>query len=356
MTVSEDTAKYLLDHVSTAVLLFDETLCLSTMNISSEHLLSISCKQAEGIKLEELLPNNLALEEIICKSLTQGSPITEYEITLNLPSLSTILVDCTVAPVPIPGDGDGLLMELTNSDALNRISRKQRLIQQQMTAKESSRAMAHEIKNPLGGIRGAAQLLEQELDDSAVREYTQIIISEADRLRNLVDRMMTPHKQLNLQETNIHEVLEYVCSLVEAEATVGFTLERDYDPSLPAFAADREQLIQALLNVVRNAAQAIPPDGLIVVKTRIEYQVNIIDQPWNLAIKITVQDNGPGIPPEIEDSIFFPMITGRAQGSGLGLSIAQTLIQKHGGLIEYQRNNKLTEFTVLLPLENYHDR
>jgi len=216
--------------------------------------------------------------------------------------------------------------------------------------------MAHEIKNPLGGIRGAAQLLEQELTDESLREYTQIIISEADRLRNLVDRMMAPHKQLSLQKINIHEVLEYVCSLIQAEAENPFELTRDYDPSLPEFEADREQLIQALLNVVRNAIQAIPENGEILIQTRIQYQANIVEKTYNQAMKINIQDNGPGIPAEIEDSVFFPMITGRAEGSGLGLSIAQSLIQKHGGLIEYHRRDEVTEFSILLPLERQYEQ
>lgn len=356
MTVSENIAKYLMDNMNTAVLLFDEDLHLSTMNIASEHLLSLSCRQVIGTHLNDLLPNNKSLQEIIEKSLTQGNTITEYEVSINLPSMTSILVDCSVSPITVPGNGNGLLMELINSDSLNRISRKQNLVLQQTTAKESTRAMAHEIKNPLGGIRGAAQLLEQELSDESLREYTQIIISEADRLRNLVDRMMAPHKQLSLQNVNIHEVLEYVCSLIQAEAENPFELTRDYDPSLPEFEADREQLIQALLNIVRNANQAIPEKGEILIQTRIQYQASIVEKTYHQAMKINIQDNGPGIPPEIEDSVFFPMITGRAEGSGLGLSIAQSLIQKHGGLIEYHRRDEVTEFTILLPLERHYEQ
>ncbi len=355
MPITNVTAKFLMDNMNTAVLLLDEDLTLSSMNVASEHLLSMSCRQVVGYRLNELLPNNPSLQGVIEKSLTQGGTITEYEVNIHLPNMNSVMVDCSVTPLSKPGEGNGVLMELIDSDSVNRISRKQKLLQQQSTAKESTRAMAHEIKNPLGGIRGAAQLLEQELEDESLREYTQIIISEADRLRNLVDRMMTPHKQSILRKINIHEVLEYVCSLIQAEAKNPFTLTRDYDPSLPELNADREQLIQALLNVARNAVQAIPEQGEILVQTRIEYQPNIVDTTWNLAIKINIQDNGPGIPEDIEDSIFFPMITGRPEGTGLGLSIAQSLIQKHGGLIEYQREDDVTVFSILIPLENHHE-
>jgi two-component system nitrogen regulation sensor histidine kinase GlnL len=354
MPIPAAVAKTLFDNLNTAVLLFEDDMRLSAMNIASEHLLSVSCRKVKGMTMDTLLPNNKSLRSMAKKALTLGSPITEYEISIHLPSLNSILVDCTISPITTPGNGCGLVMELVSTDSVNRISRKQSLIQQQSTAKESSRAMAHEIKNPLGGIRGAAQLLARELPDDRFREYTQIIINEADRLRNLVDRMMTPHRQLNIEKINIHEVLEYVCSLIEAEARLPFNLVRDYDPSLPELKADREQLIQALLNVIRNAVQAIPTEGEIVIQTRIQYQVSIINHTYNLALRINIQDNGPGIPAEIEDSIFFPMITGRAEGSGLGLSIAQSLIQKHGGLIEYTRDNDLTVFTILLPLDNDH--
>lgn len=356
MPISASIAKYLIDNMNTAVLLFGENMTLSTMNVASEHLLSVSCRQVKGLRLDLLLPNNENLMEVIGKAMTQGSAITEYEVSIHLPSMQSTVVDCTVSPIAVPGSGNGLIMELINSDSVNRISRKQNLIQQQTTAKESTRAMAHEIKNPLGGIRGAAQLLARELPDERFQEYTQIIINEADRLRNLVDRMMTPHKKLNINKVNIHEVIEYVCSIIEAEAKRPFNLVRDYDPSLPELEADRELLIQALLNVVRNAVQAIPEKGEIVIRTRVQYQASIINRTYNLALCINIQDNGPGIPPEIEESVFFPMITGRAEGSGLGLAIAQSLIQKHGGLIEYHREDDLTNFTILLPLENDHEQ
>ncbi len=351
MPISETVAKYLIDNLNTAVLLFDSACRLETMNVASEHLLSMSCKQVQGTHIKELLPNNPALNEIMNRALEQGNTTTEYEITIHLPSMTTMLVDCSISPLAVPGDGQGLLVEMVSCDSLNRITRKQNLVQQQTTAKESTRAMAHEIKNPLGGIRGAAQLLEQELDDESLHEYTGIIINETDRLRKLVDRMMAPHSKIVLTTFNIHEVLEYVCSLIKADAKKRFEVMRDYDPSLPNVNADREQLIQAFINLARNAVQAIADNGKIIVQTRVRYQANILDTTWKTAMRISILDDGPGIPAEIEDHIFFPMITGRAEGTGLGLSIAQSLIQNHGGLIEYQRTEPWTEFSVLLPME-----
>mgnify|MGYP002621766087 CR=1 FL=1 len=215
--------------------------------------------------------------------------------------------------------------------------------------------MAHEIKNPLGGIRGAAQLLEMELDNEGLYEYTKIIINESDRLRNFIDRMLTSSAQAEKKAMNIHEVLEYVVSVVTAENSHSINIEKDYDPSLPDITADREQIIQALLNLLRNAIQAIDEDGLITLRTRVQRQVTIQNQLNRHVIVIDIIDDGPGIPPEIEAGAFYPMITGRAEGTGLGLSIAQQLVQSHGGLISYERKNDNTYFTILLPTEQRHE-
>ena len=211
--------------------------------------------------------------------------------------------------------------------------------------------MAHEIKNPLGGLRGAAQLLERELDGSELREYTQIIINEADRLRSLVDRMLVPNGKRSLSRVNVHEVLEYVQSLVVAEADARLRVDRDYDPSLPALLADRAQLIQAFLNILRNAVQAAGAGGNVMLRTRIKRNCTIRHQHFKLAVQIDVIDDGPGVAPEIERDMFYPLVTTRTDGMGLGLSIAQSLIQAHDGSIEYERIDGKTCFHVLLPLE-----
>jgi two-component system nitrogen regulation sensor histidine kinase GlnL len=217
------------------------------------------------------------------------------------------------------------------------------------------RGLAHEIKNPLGGIRGSAQLLQRELASEELREYTQIIMDESDRLQSLVDRMLGPNKPLLLEPINIHKVLERVRQLVQVEAPVGVSIERDYDPSIPQVNGDGDLLIQAILNIVRNAAQAVGVRGRILIRTRIHRQVTIGNKRNRLVVKIDVEDNGPGIPDALMGQIFYPMVTGRAEGTGLGLSIAQSLINQHGGLIECISEPGLTVFSIFLPLEMGHD-
>lgn len=226
---------------------------------------------------------------------------------------------------------------------------------QQNAARMLLRGLAHEIKNPLGGLRGAAQLLDQELPDDELREYTRIIIEESDRLQSLVDRMLAPNKPPHKSLINIHRVLERVRQLVQVEAPVGVKLNRDYDPSMPALYGDGDQLIQAILNIVRNAAQALGDKGKITIRTRIHRQVTIGLNRHPLVAKIDVVDDGPGIKAELLNQIFYPMVTGRAEGTGLGLSIAQSLISQHGGLVECESKPGETIFSIFLPLEKKHE-
>ena len=250
-------------------------------------------------------------------------------------------------------DGDEeILVELVDADAYVRVMQETRQQTIQQAAKESIQGMAHEIKNPLGGIRGAAQLLEGELEDDELREYTQIIINEADRLRNFIDRMLTTSGQPVKSKMNIHEILEYVISIVNAEDTKSQNIIKDYDPSLPDMQADREQIIQAVLNLIRNAVQAIGDNGSITLKTRIRRNVTIQNKLNRYVIELNIIDDGPGVPEEIESGVFYPLVTGRAEGTGLGLSIAQRLIQSHGGLINYERKENNTCFSILLPVES----
>jgi two-component system, NtrC family, nitrogen regulation sensor histidine kinase GlnL len=217
--------------------------------------------------------------------------------------------------------------------------------------KELIRNLAHEIKNPLGGIRGAAQLLETEVAGSELCEYTQVIIKEADRLQTLVDRLLAPHRHpRRIGEVNIHEVFERVRSVVLAEYPNGLAIERDYDASLPDFRGDKEQLIQALLNLVRNAAQALCGAGTIRLTTRIARQGTIDKVRYRLALDLHVIDDGPGVPDEIRDRIFYPLVSGREGGTGLGLTLAQTFVQQHGGMIECDSRPGRTDFRILLPL------
>ena len=256
-----------------------------------------------------------------------------------------------ITPIIVNDVAEEILVELVDADAFVRVMQEVNQQTVQKAAKESVQGMAHEIKNPLGGIRGAAQLLERELDNKELMEYTRIIIHESDRLWNFIDRMLTTSSQPSKSVMSIHEVLEYVVSIVCAENTRCLNIKKDYDPSIPSINADREQIIQAILNLLRNAVQAIDDDGVITLKTRIQRQVTIQNRLNRHIIELNIIDDGPGIPPEIESGAFYPMITGRAEGTGLGLSIAQQLIQLHGGLINYERKDSNTCFSILLPME-----
>jgi len=248
-----------------------------------------------------------------------------------------------------------ILVELQQVDNHLRISKEEQLLTQQNTARLLVRGLAHEIKNPLGGLRGAAQLLDLELNDPELKEYTQIIIAESDRLQGLMDKMLGPNKLPNKKTLNIHEVLERVRQLVQAEASGGLIIKSDYDPSIPDIQGDKDQLIQAILNIVKNAVQAVESKGEILIKTRIHRQMTIGRKRHKLTAQIDIVDNGPGINADMMGQIFYPMITGRADGTGLGLSIAQSLINQHSGLIECHSEPGHTVFTIFLPLEVGHD-
>jgi two-component system nitrogen regulation sensor histidine kinase GlnL len=262
-------------------------------------------------------------------------------------------VHVVVAQTDRPGE---VIVELLPLEAQARQDREERLIDQAQANKELIRNLAHEIKNPLGGIRGAAQLLEMEIDSKDLKEYTRVIIHEADRLQTLVDRLLAPHRRPHVVgDVNIHEVCERVRSLILAEFPRGLKVVREYDISIPEFRGDREQLIQAVLNIAHNACQALADriaagDAQLVFRTRIARQVTFGKQRYRLALELHVIDNGPGVPDSIRDRIFFPLVSGREGGSGLGLTLAQTFVQQHHGLIECDSVPGRTDFKILIPL------
>jgi two-component system nitrogen regulation sensor histidine kinase GlnL len=343
----------ILDNLTTAVLTFDADLRLTSINPAGEMLFEISAKKAVGQRLAELLPHARLAMKTLNQTLESRHPITARGVPLKLPGNRTITVDCTVTPLTDAAP-DALLVELTQVDRLLRLARDESMLERQAANRAVMRGLAHEIKNPLGGLRGAAQLLERELPDKSLKEYTRIIIHEADRLRNLVDRMMGPHKPLKKKPVNVHEILEHVRKLMLVEVPVGLTLERDYDPSLPEFEGEPEQLIQAVLNIVRNSAEAIQHQGVIRLRTNIERSFTIGQKRHRLVLRADIEDNGPGIPEEIQEHIFYPMVTAKPGGTGLGLSIAQDIVAKHGGLIECHSRPGHTVFSIYLPLENGH--
>jgi two-component system nitrogen regulation sensor histidine kinase GlnL len=343
----------MLDNLTDAVLLFDQTLSLEYINMPGEILFAVSARQVLGSKAHQVFFfSDQSVEADMRRALDAGAALTKCNVLLSL-SLQPVTVNITMSPL-LDEPKPFLLVEVQPVDRHLRISMEEQLIAQQNAAKMLLRGLAHEIKNPLGGLRGAAQLLDRELEEDQ-REYTRIIIEESDRLQSLVDRMLAPNKPLHKSLLNIHRVLERVRQLVQAEAPAGVSLIRDYDPSIPDLQGDNDQLIQAILNIVRNAAQAVGAKGTIVIRTRIHRQVTLGHRRHPLAVKIEVIDDGPGIQPELLNQIFYPMVTGRAEGTGLGLSIAQSLINQHGGLVECASVPGNTVFSIFLPLEKEHE-
>lgn len=347
-------AQRILENLTCAVLILDGELRLTSINPAGEMLFEVSAKKALGNKLIELLPHSQRLVRALHETLESRHPFTVRGLRLSLPGPRTVTVDCTVTPLSDGVHNDGLLVELAQVDRLLRMARDENLLERQVANRAVMRGLAHEIKNPLGGLRGAAQLLERELPDNSLKAYTRIIIHEADRLRNLVDRMIGSYQPPNREPVNIHEVLEHVRRLTLVEVPVGLDIERDYDPSLPLLVGDRDQLIQALLNIVRNSVEAMENRGHVRLRTRCERQLTIGGIRHRLALRIDVEDDGPGIPEELQDRIFYPMVTGKPGGTGLGLSIAQDIVSRHGGLIECASRPGQTVFTIYLPLEHGH--
>ncbi|MCR4302449.1 MAG: nitrogen regulation protein NR(II) [Sulfuricaulis sp.] len=352
--MSSDTPPRIIENLTTAVLTFDAALRLTSINPAGEMLFEVSAKKVIGQILTELLPQARLAIRTLARTLESRHPFTARGVRLKLYGTRTITVDCMVTPVM---DGDphtALIVELTQIDRLLRLARDESMLDRQVANRAVMRGLAHEIKNPLGGLRGAAQLLERELPNNSLKEYTRIIIHEADRLRNLVDRMMGPHQPLKKKPINIHEILEHVRKLMLVEVPVGLSIEREYDPSLPEFEAEPGQLIQAVLNIVRNSAEAIQHQGTIRLRSGIERSFTIGQQRHRLVLRVDIEDNGPGIPEEIQHHIFYPLVTAKPGGTGLGLSIAQDIIAKHGGLIECRSRPGHTVFSLYLPLGNGH--
>ncbi len=350
--------KQILENLSTAVLMLNKDLGLEYANPASEMLLEASLRRLEQADVKDWFPASVLESANLREAFLSGHPYTLREAKLRTLAGHELTVDYSVNPLFI-GRTKYLLIEIQPRDRLMRIEREEDLLTQHATARSLVRGLAHEIKNPLGGIRGAAQLLERELNEPLLHDYTRVIIEEADRLRNLVDRLLGPRKLPQMTSVNIHAIMERVCSLIIAETEQGICIERDYDPSIPEFIGDREQLIQAFLNIVRNAMQALTVAGTenpcIQLRTRALRQITLGAEKHRLVCCVEVTDNGPGISEEILSRIFYPMVSGRADGSGLGLSIAQSIINQHQGLIECDTRPGETRFQIFIPLELNHE-
>ncbi len=373
-----------LEFLATAVILLDDETRVVYLNPAAEHLFDVSGKNLLGHPARQAFTDTEQLMNALQHATQDNASYIEHDLTLGTPAHGKLHLRCAVTPMqldnghgqdaapdddlrharsPLPQADEKaneslrelhysryLLLEFHPIGRPLKLAREEQMLDQTQANRLLLRNLAHEIKNPLGGIRGAAQLLEQELDNPALREYTQVIVQEADRLRSLMEKLLSPQNASHYSALNIHEVLERVRSVVLAEIPEGLTMQRDYDISLPALVGDKEQLIQAMLNIVRNAAQAMQGKGSIVLRTRIARQVTLIKRRHRLAVIVQVIDNGPGIPPELQDKIFYPLVSGRADGHGLGLTLAQDFVSQHHGTIEFDSEPGRTCFTVLLPL------
>lgn len=340
-----------LEYLATAVVVLDERVVVRYANQAAENLLGAGAKSLIGQAFSPLFDSDGALEKALAEALVTHWDYSAQNVSYLRPGREALALSCVLTRIDAPGTP--LLAELRPIEQQLRQAREERLVGEQLASRELIRNLAHEIKNPLGGLRGSAQLLERELDRPELREYTQVIIKEADRLQTLMDRLLTPHRRPRIAPLGIHEVLERVRSLVLAEFASGVAIECDYDPSLPDLEGDKEQLIQTVLNVVRNAAQALTGSGragTITLRTRALRQVTLLKLRHRLALELQVVDDGPGVPEDIRDRIFNPLVSGRDGGSGLGLSLAQTFVHYHRGVIECDSRPGRTVFRIVLPL------
>lgn len=349
----------LLDALNTALLFVDPEFNALHMNTAAEMMLGTSRKMAVDKNIFDVFPCFQGLKRQLHMAKDSQQVYSERDLEVLLSMDRKITLDCVITPIPDESTRTGyLVIELNQVDRRLRISREDHLLSQGEGARGLLRGVAHEIKNPLGGIRGAAQLLASELPGKQYTEYTDVITHEVDRLKNLVDRMLGPRQLPQFRKINIHEILEKVRKLVKAEPDLTTEIISDYDPSLPDIIADKDMLQQAFLNLVKNALQAVQQldEPRLTLRTRPERQFTIGRETHRLVLKIEFIDNGPGIPTEIQKTIFLPMVTSKADGTGLGLPIAQSLVQHHGGLIEYDSHPGRTCFIVYLPLESNHVR
>ena len=341
----------LLDALSTGIVMLDAHLCPVYANVAAQDLLAFSLKMARGRPFGDFLHDANGLGRLLKRALETGESITDREVAVRPAGAPREMRTLDVTITPFSGlTGTQLLLELADTTQRQRVSRENDLMARLDGSRLMVRQLAHEIKNPLGGLRGAAQLLERELPAPALKEYTQLIIGEADRLTALVDSMSGPMRAPSKTSLNVHEICEHVYNLLRAESPAGISIERDYDPSLPNAMLDRHQMIQALLNVARNALQAQGDLGRITLRTRVRTNVSIGSVPHRLVASVQIEDNGPGVPPHLRSSIFYPLVTGRANGTGLGLAVAQELTTRNGGIIEFESETGHTVFTMLLPL------
>ena len=346
----ESTSDVILNHLNIAVIKLDTALKIDLINQSAETLLEVSGKRARNHHIKDLLLNCEELCESLMEAQLNGQPYTRRKVKLDLITGHSITCDYAITPLEHPSC---MLLELYPLDRYLKIDREESITAQNEVTRQMIRGLAHEIKNPLGGIKGSAQLLEKELSNPDLKPYTEIIIDETDRLTSLVNRLLGPISLPKPSAVNIHEILERVRKLIELESNPPIDVIRDYDPSIPDLFIDAELMVQVYLNIARNAMQSLSHvnEPMLRFTTRIERQFTIGSQLHRLVIKVDIVDNGPGIPEDLKEHLFYPMISGRPDGTGLGLSVAQSIIHQHKGLIEVESHACETTFSVITPLE-----
>lgn len=342
-------ARSILDSLNSGVILLDDNLLIVDINPAAENILGISRARARSQSLLQLVDDEPELREIFARVPATGDHYAnEMRLAPTEVHADERIVDCRVSPISI--ENATLLVEITDVTRRNQISRENALLIQHGAGRQMIRQLAHEIKNPLGGIRGAAQLLARQLDEGELHEYTDVVISETDRLAGLVDTLLGPGGPPKKKPANVHELLEYVVRIIEAEDNRQLSIRRDYDPGLPDIDLDRDQMVQAFLNLVRNAVAALDGHGSITLRSRAVTNFTIGATRHRVIASIEIEDDGPGIPADLQDSVFYPLVTSRPEGTGLGLPAAQELISRHGGLIEFESRPGRTVFLVRIPL------
>jgi len=349
-------AAAILDLLSTAVLVVDARSTVAWLNDAAADLLATSPGAARGRPLATLVADGASLESLIARSRESAEPIAIRSFSLAAAARADARYQVDVSLTPLASAMRGaILVEVADTTQPSRMTRDSALLVQQGGSRVMARQLAHEIKNPLGGLRGAAQLLERELPTDELREYTRVIIGEADRLCALVDGLLGPARAVRRERANVHELIDRVFRLARAEAPAGIAIERDYDPSLPPLALDRDLLVQAMLNLARNAVQALGERGRLTLRSRALTNATIGTERHRVVASLQFEDDGPGVPPELGETIFYPLVTGRAGGTGLGLAVAQDIATRHGGIVEFDSRPGRTVFSLLLPMENGHD-
>jgi len=349
----------ILDQLATAILVVDVHTSVIWLNAAAADLLAASPAAARGRRLASLVAGGAAIESLIARSRESQEPLAlrGLELAPMARADTRYQVDVSMTPLAEASSPAGaVLVEIADTTQPSRMTRDSALLVQQGGSRVMARQLAHEIKNPLGGLRGAAQLLERELPNEGLKDYTRVIIGEADRLCALVDGLLGPARPIRREPVNVHELIDRVYRLARAEAPAGVAIERDYDPSLPALGLDRDLMVQAMLNLARNAVQALGERGILTLRTRAMMHATIGTERHRVVASLQFEDDGPGVPAELGETIFYPLVTARPGGTGLGLAVAQDIATRHGGIIEFDSRPGRTVFSLLLPMENGHEQ